>query len=273
MNSFHIKKFSGFIEEFDEKKLRESLILTGVGQKMASEVIQELMPKIKPGMSSTRVHNLAFSSLQKKSKIHAANYRIKRSILELGPSGYPFEILCSELFKAKGFATEVGIIVKGKHVSHEVDVIATRPDMTIMAECKFHNSKSHKNDIKTALYIHARSLDIKNNPDSRDFDKFAICTNTHFSGDAVTYANGVGMMLLSLNKDPEYSMIGNIIRYKVYPITCLRTIKKKVASILLERKIVVIKQLEENIDMLEELDYDEHDRFLVLKEIQKLRQQ
>ena len=271
MNSFHIKKFSGFVEEFDQKKLRDSLILTGVSQKVASEIVKELIPKIKPGMTTTRVHNLTFSSLQKKSKIHAANYSIKRSILDLGPSGYPFEILCSELFKAKGFETEVGVIVKGQYVSHEVDVIATRPDTTVMAECKFHNSKTHKNDIKTALYIYARSLDIKKNRKSRDFDKFAICTNTHFSKDAITYANGVGMVLLSLNKDPEHSMISNIARYKVYPITCLRSIKKKVAAILLERKIVVIKQLQDQIDVLEDLGYDEHDRYLVLKEIQQLR--
>jgi hypothetical protein len=267
-----IKKYSGLVEEFDENKLIESLMLTGVSKKIANDVVSEIIPKIKPGMTTNRVHTLAFNTLRKRSKVHAANYRIKRSILELGPSGYPFEILCSELFKAKGFETEVGVIVKCKHVKHEVDVIAVRPDMTIMAECKFHNSKSHKNDIKTALYIHARSLDIKNNKNSRDFDKFAICTNTHFSGDAVTYANGVGMILLSLNKDPQYSMIGNIIRYKVYPITCLKTLKKRVISMLLERKIVVIKQLEDHIEMLREFDYSDSDIRSVRKEIQRLRQ-
>ncbi len=271
MKKFYIKKYSGFVEEFDKKKLKDSLILTGVSKKIASEVIQELVPKIKPGMSTTRVHNLTFQSLQKKSKIHAANYRIKRSILELGPSGYPFEILCSELFKAKGFKTEVGVIIKGEFVSHEVDVVAIKPGCTIMAECKFHNFKKHKNDIKTALYIYARSLDIKNNKKSREFDQYAICTNTHFSKDAITYAKGVGMKLLSLNKDPECSMIGNIIKHKLYPITCLRTIKKKLIPILLERKIVVISHLEKHINVLEELNYDQHDKFLVLKEIQQLR--
>lgn len=271
MNNFYIKKFSGFLEEFDQKKLSESLALTGVSSKIVADVVQELIPKIKPGMTTTRVHNLAFSSLQKKSKVHAANYRIKRSILELGPSGYPFEILSSELFKSKGFKTEVGVIVKGEFVNHEVDVIATRPDKTIMAECKFHNSKRHKNDIKTALYVYARSQDIKNNTNSRDFDKFAICTNTHFSKDAITYANGVGMLLFSLNKDPEYSMIGNIIKYKIYPVTCLKTIKKKIVPALLDKKIVVIRQLEENIDILKSLDYDDHDCSLVLKEIKQLR--
>lgn len=272
MNSMQIKKYSGQKEEFDEAKLIESLKLTGVSHKIADEVVAEIMKKVRPDMTTNKVHTLAFNTLRKRSKVHAANYRIKRSILELGPSGYPFEILCSELFKAKGFDTRVGVIVAGEFVKHEVDVIATRPDTKVMVECKFHNSKSHKNDIKTALYIHARSLDIKHNKQSEDFDKFAICTNTHFSGDAVTYANGVGMILLSLNKDPKYSMIGNIIRYKVYPITCLKSLRKRVISMLLERKIVVIKQLEENIEMLREFDYSDSDIRTVRNEIQKLRQ-
>lgn len=267
----YLKKKSGQEEPFDRAKLEESLVLTGVSRGIVDEVLNKILPKVKSGMTTNRVHNLAFNYLRKRSKVHAANYRVKRSIQELGPTGYPFEILCGELFKAKGFEIEIGVMVNGQFVKHEIDVIATRPDITIMAECKFHNSRSHKNDIKTALYVYGRSLDIKNNPESRRFDKFAIMTNTHFSADAIKYAEGVGMLLYSLNKDPNYSMISNLIRYKLYPISCLKSLKKKVISILFERKIVVVKQLEKEIEILKEFNMTDAEIKSVLLEIGKLK--
>ena len=267
-----LKKINGRQEAFNRKKLRESLTLAGVDHELSNEIIEIVLPSIQDGMSTTRVHNLAFKELRKHSKVLAANYKVKRAILELGPTGFPFEILCSELFKSKGFKTTVGLDVEGEFVKHEVDIYAVRDDFKVMAECKFHNSKTKKNDIKTALYINSRALDIKANKKSLDFDKFAICTNTHFSKDAIRYAEGVGLELISLNKDPKYSMVDNIIEYKVYPITCLKTLKKKIVPILLEKGIVVIGQLVERIDILESLEYEQSDIVAVLHEIEYLDQ-
>lgn len=265
-----LKKINGRQEAFNRKKLRESLILAGVDHELSLKIIEVVLPSINDGMSTTRVHNLAFKELRKHSKLLAANYKVKRAILELGPTGFPFEILCSELFKSKGFKTTVGVTVDGAFVRHEVDIYAVKEDMKVMAECKFHNSKTKKNDIKTALYVNSRALDIKANKESLDFDKFAICTNTHFSLDAIRYAEGVGLELISLNKDPKYSMVDNIIEHKVYPITCLKTLKKKIVPILLDKGIVVISQLVEQIDFLEELEYDQAAINSVLHEIEWL---
>ena len=44
----------------------------------------------------------------------AANYDIKRAIYNLGPTGYPFEILCAQMLMAKGYETKVSVIKKGK---------------------------------------------------------------------------------------------------------------------------------------------------------------
>ena len=265
-----LKKITGKTEPFNRKKLRDSLFSAGLELTQTDTIIDEVMPKIECGMSTTRVHNMAFKVIRKESKVKAANYRVKRSIIELGPTGFPFENLCSELFKAKGFETEISLNVEGQFVKHEVDIYAKREDVRLMVECKFHNSREKKNDIKTVLYINSRAEDIRRNPNAPKFDKYAICTNTHFSKDALRYAEGMGIELISLNKDPKYSMVDAIIEHKVYPITCLKTIKKKTVAHLLKRNIVVISQLEKNIEVMKDYEYSPEEVQAILYEIKTL---
>jgi hypothetical protein len=265
-----LKKITGKTEPFNRKKLRDSLFCAGLEANQTDSIIEEVMPKIECGMSTTRVHNMAFKVIRKESKVMAANYRVKRSILELGPTGFPFETLCSELFKAKGFKTDVSLDVEGSLVKHEVDIYAEREDLKLMVECKFHNSREKKNDIKTVLYINSRAEDIRRNPNAPKFDKYAICTNTHFSKDALRYAEGMGIELISLNKDPKYSMVDAIIEHKVYPITCLKTIKKKTVGPLLKRNIVVISHLEKNLSVMKDYDYTDEEIGKISNEIRTL---
>ena len=88
-------------------------------------------------------------------------YKIKQALFELGPSGYPFEMFIGELLKYQGYDVQVGKIVKGLYVKHEVDVIAIKDNRTFMVECKFHSSGSKKSDVKVPLYIDSRFRDIE----------------------------------------------------------------------------------------------------------------
>lgn len=251
--NFWLQKRQNNVEKFDPKKLKRSLALSGASKDVCDDVYGHLESKLHNNISTKKLHNMAFRLLHKKSKVAAANYHIKRSIEELGPTGFPFELLCAQLLKMKGFDVRVGVIVEGQFVKHEVDVVGVRPDMTMMVECKYHNSRSHKNDVKTALYIYARSLDIKNNPRSMNFDKFMIITNTYFSKDAITYAEGMGLVLISMNHPREYNLMESIGHYKSYPITCLKSLKKSIAHELIKKKIIVIRQLKKRKKIL--LDY------------------
>ncbi len=272
MQDILIRKKRKIIEKFDEKKLRKSLTRSGATLSLCKKVLNEIRPLLTENITSTTLHNLSLKCLRKHSKVIAANYHIKRGIGQLGPSGYPFEILCSELLKMKGFKTQVGITVKGQFVSHEIDVYGKREDATFMAECKFHNSKSHRNDVKIPLYIHSRAMDVKNNPKSLDFDTFLILSNTCFSKDAIKYAEGVGLVLISMNHPQKDTFVDHIKRYKVYPITCLKSLRKADIHTLLDKKIVVIKQLQRRKEVMYEIGLDDTQVNEVLREIKLLRQ-
>lgn len=192
---------------------------------------------------------------------------MKQSLYALGPTGYPFEVLCSELFKAKGFKTSVSVTKRGKYVSHEVDVIATRADKVVYCECKFHSQKHHKNDIKIPLYVYARYLDLKSSNRGRDFS-YALLTNTCFSKDAIKYSKGVGLDLFSMNYPKKNTFIDLIKKYKVFPVTALHSLKVRSKKELLEKRIVVIKQIK--VSDLNEIGLNETEITKVLQEIKIL---
>lgn len=56
----------------------------------------------------------------------AIRYDLKRALMELGPSGYPFEKLISDLLRKFGYRTKTNLTLQGKCVSHEIDVIAEK---------------------------------------------------------------------------------------------------------------------------------------------------
>lgn len=270
MKNFVIRKRCQDYEPFDLVKLKESLKKSGASYSMCNDIIDEISPKLKDGTTSNQVFKLARQSLAKKSKVLAANYHLVRAIYELGPTGYPFEVLCAQMLAKKGFKTEVGKIIKGKYVSHEVDVVAKRDDVSLLCECKFHNKNTGKSHVKVPLYIHSRFLDILEEHGKSSYNAYAIFSNTTFSKDAIAYAEGVNIKLFSMNYPKKNTFVDHIIRYKIYPITCLKSLRKRDANYLLDKGIVVIKQLKENITMLAQRDVNNKEINAIQREINLL---
>jgi hypothetical protein len=239
---FNINKRGRFKEQFDVNKFKRSLKRSGLSKSLRDELIAKIDPKKACYKSTASLFRKTHKEIYKKSKKLAAHYNIKRSIFELGPTGYPFEILSAEILKTKGFKTQVSVVKQGQFVKHEVDVVAKRPDLTIFCECKFHRNQRFKNDIKLPLYIHSRYLDLKNSQNFGEI-QYAIMTNTNFSRDAINYSKGVGLLLFSLDYPSKGTFLDLMKRYKVYPVTILKNLKKREAAQLLQHNIVVIKHL------------------------------
>ncbi|MEX1099426.1 MAG: restriction endonuclease [Bacteriovoracaceae bacterium] len=254
-------------EKFSLEKYKKSIMAAGLDSEAAEKVVDEVSVDPSHYFSSAKVHQATYRALLKRSALVAANYNIVNAIYALGPSGFPFEILCAQMFQAKGFETQVGVIKKGEFINHEVDIIARRQDVNIFCEAKFHNRKMYKNDVKVPLYVYARYLDLKRgNPDD-DF-KYALISNTKFSLDAMTYAEGVGLTLISMNHPHKDTFIDHISRYKVYPVTILLSLKKGEKRRLLDQGVVTVKQLKR--EHLQEAGLQEDQIVKVMQEVKVL---
>lgn len=250
-----VEKASGNREEFSQMKLRRSLRLTGAKEELVDHVMELLQQVVVPGITTRKLQRKAFQILNREARQFATSYNLKKAIMSLGPSGFPFEKLVAAIFISQGYVTEVDKMFQGACVSHEIDVIATRENKRLLVECKYHNSFGKKCNVKVALYVYARSLDLKRNSKDREsaFDQFWLITNTKFTLDAIKYGECVGLQLLGWDYPAEKGMRELISLYQLYPITCLTTLKVRDKKELLQQNTVLCHELLESPDTLKSL--------------------
>ncbi|KKR71461.1 MAG: ATP-cone domain protein, partial [Candidatus Levybacteria bacterium GW2011_GWC2_40_7] len=91
------------------------------------------------GITTSDIYNHITDFLaQSKYPFAKSQYSLKRAIMDLGPTGYPFEDYVAEILKTQGFKTKTRSLLMGKCVTHEVDIIAEKGKEKLLVECKFH---------------------------------------------------------------------------------------------------------------------------------------
>lgn len=273
--SLIITKASGENVPFSDQKLRTSLQRSGADSETIDEVIKEVEAQLYEGITTKKIYQMAFGILKKSSRPVASKYKLKQAIMELGPSGYPFEKYVSEILKYQGFTVEVGKIVKGHCVNHEVDVIAEKEDQHFMIECKYHNQRGVICDVKIPLYIQARFKDVEKqwielHGHESKFHQGWVVTNTRFSQDAMQYGVCAGLHLIGWDFPKKGSLREQIDASGLYPITSLTTLTKSEKQRLLNNKIVLCKEIYSNPQLLSDAGVSDNRISTVLKDIQIL---
>jgi Restriction endonuclease len=253
MDTIQITKASGEKANFSDQKLRRSMNRSGADEKVIEEIVKEVESHLYEGMTTKKIYQLAFKLLKKKQKSAASKYKLKNAILEMGPSGFPFEKYVAELFKFQGYTVRVNQIMKGRCVDHEVDVMAERDRTMKIMECKFHNSQGTICDVKVPLYVHSRFKDISVLLDDNKKYEGWVVTNTRFSTDAVLYANCSGLQLLGWDFPDRQGLRDLIDQSSLYPITCLTTLTSKEKAAIMDAGLLVCKNLWERKNILDDL--------------------
>jgi hypothetical protein len=248
-----ITKASGHQVPYSSNKLEKSLRKAGVDNLTIKYVISEVEKELYPGITTRKIYKKAFSILKvKKLRPVAARYKLKEAIMELGPSGFPFERYIGEIFKYLGYKVKVGQIVQGHCVNHEVDVIAEDDTRILFIECKYHQSSGLSCDVKVPLYINSRFQDIekqsRKNPDNNKKEHQGwLVTNTKFTTDAIQYGNCSGLHLLGWDYPAKNNLRELIDQSGLHPLTALTTISRSDKQKLLFMKIVLCQEINENI--------------------------
>jgi hypothetical protein len=273
MALINVKKADGQVEAFSEKKLRKSLKSAGAKPASIEAVVTEIDRSFKGRTASTsQIYKKAFFALRKvEIPATAARYSLKRAVLDLGPSGFPFEYFLTEIFKTKGYKTETGTILTGGCGTHEVDVVAINDKEVIAVEAKFHNKLGFKTDMKVLLYVAARFEDLKKN----NFDhiqkpgmtgKGMIITNTDFTLNAISYAECSGVEAVSWAYPRKGNLHDMIEEAGLHPLTCLTTISDAHKKALLERGTVLCKMIQNDSEQLSKIGISKSRIPLVLEE-------
>ncbi|MDP2655251.1 MAG: restriction endonuclease [bacterium] len=253
-----IIKSDGTNEIFSPERLTKSLERSGASELTAKQITETITHTVAPGTSSKEIYTRAFSLLRREAKPVAARYALRRALLELGPSGHPFEDFISHLYRTEGWQVETRKIMKGKCVSHEVDFYASHKEQNefLAAELKYHNDAGYKTDLKIALYVKSRFDDIfacDESARSCPIDRGILVTNTKFTSEAIAYAECSGVELLGWGYPVDNSLFIRMSRAKVYPITTLTGLSRAEKFLLIERGVIAVDEIMNNRRFLDPL--------------------
>ena len=253
-----IKKYSGEYEAFDVNKLIKSLRRSRADEDIIQDIARKVQGQIEEGMTTKKIYQLAFKMLKSRSRVSASKYKLKKALMELGPTGFPFERFVSKLLTHEGFVTQVGVIVQGNCVQHETDVIAQQDNEHYMIECKYHSDQGRVCNVKVPLYIHSRFLDVekqwkRQKGHEAKIHKGGLYTNTRFTSDAIQYGKCVGLLLTSWDYPMDNGLKDRIDKSGLHPLTAITTLTKAEKTKLLDKGLVLCKELHENPKVLEQV--------------------
>ncbi|MDO8952523.1 MAG: ATP cone domain-containing protein [Draconibacterium sp.] len=272
--TIRVIKGNGEKVTFDPEKIRQALSFSGADEEVIDKITAQVESRIYDGISTKKIYQIAFDLLKRDSYRNAGRYSLKKAIMELGPTGYPFEVFVGKIFETMGYEVETGVIVQGKCIQHEVDVVGRKPGEMIMVECKFHSDSSTKSGVQVPLYIQSRFLDVKaawENLYGKDIRyRGGVVCNTRFSDDAMNYGKCAGLVLISWDYPAETGLKYWIDKTGLQPVTSLISLTKRDKQYLLEREIVLCSQLEENKEILKKMGMTDFQIRKILNEASNL---
>lgn len=246
MQPIIIIKADGSQAPFDYEKVLHSMQRAKVPGELQTKALKYVESNLHDGMTTGEIYHHLFDYLRKNNRPASIKYSLKKAIQDLGPSGFPFEKYVARIYEAQGYTTEVDVILKGECVEHEIDVIATREEEKIMTEVKFHNESGIHTDLKVALYVWARFMDVKEN---HAFTQAEIVTNTKLTETARNYAQCKNIKVLGWNY-PEVNALPNLIeQFHLHPITALSEFSHQEVENLIAAGFVLCRDLlERDVD-------------------------
>jgi hypothetical protein len=232
-------------EPFSFEKVYRSARNVGASKEVAIAIAKEIEREVFDGISTSQISDRIFELLFEKSPQSAIKFNLRKAILKLGPTGFPFEKFVSKIFEAEGFEVKTNQMIPGFCTDYEIDFLARKEKLILVGECKFHHVPGGRIDLQVALANYARFLDIERGRflDSRMNYKSILVTNTKFTEKAIKYSNCVGVELLGWKYPPERGLEKLIEKNKLYPITILPSINSQLAKILISERIVLVKDI------------------------------
>ncbi len=238
-----VVKGDGTKEVYNEDKIRTSATRVGVPVELQAEMLQHIRGRLFDGISTREIFAMVQEFLKHSPAPHLAmKYNLKAALAELGPSGYPFEKYLSLLLTDLGYHTQINQTLSGACVTHEVDILADKDNITYFIEAKFHKNASQRTDVRVALYIKARFDDLVKNW-NRGTAKAWLITNTRFSTDAIKYAECQGILLTSWGYPKGAGITDLVENTGLHPVTMIDLLSTNDKMRLLASGVVTCRQL------------------------------
>ncbi len=236
-------------ELFSRTKLYNSARRVGASHTAAKRVVEIIGKEVYPGIETREIFERIKSLLSHEAPKSAIRFSLKKAMMELGPSGFPFEKYIGEIFSRWRFKVMLNQHLAGHCLNYEIDFLAKSRDSFYVGECKYRNLPEGLVSPAIVLANYARFLDLKRGkffarPEFKKIKlKNILVTNTKFSKNAIKFAKCVGIDLLGWRYPKTGGLEYFIESQNLYPITILSSLTRDLAGIFVARRIMLVEDI------------------------------
>ena len=244
--SVFVTKADGTRQLFDGEKVVRTCLRMGASRKIADEVVERVEKRLYDGIPTSKILQMTFRLLRsyKPAIRHLLDLRRGLSLMDSKPE---FEVFVQVLLANSGFEVSPNRIVPGKCVEHEVDAIAKKGGVTYFVEAKHHVNYHTPTGLDESRIARAILEDVSEGFQcgtcDLKIDRAMIVTNTRYSPHARRYGKCRNILQIGWSSPANLSLQSMIEENNLYPISCLRGLKRATKSKLVNSGIVLMKQL------------------------------
>jgi hypothetical protein len=239
-----VTKADGSRQIFNKEKVVQTCLRMGASPQAAREVAEKVERRLYDGIPTRAVLKmiLRFMRSQQPGVGHLYDLKLGLSLMSPRPE---FELFVQVLLAHQGFQVEANQILKGRCVEHEVDALATKDGITYFVEAKHHFSYHALTGLDESRIARAVLEDVSENYTSGGLrvDRAMIITNTRYSTHAAQYGRCKNILQVGWSSPENFGLQKMIEDKKLYPLSCLKSLKSDMRSRLVNSGFVLIKQL------------------------------
>ena len=242
----HVTKADGTRQLFEREKVIRTCLRMGANRKTAEEIVDKVEKRLYDGIPTRKVLQLTLRLLRgyKPALRHFLDLRRGLSLMNSKPE---FEVFVQVLLANSGFKVSPNMILAGKCVEHEVDAIAKKDGVTFFVEAKHHINYHTLTGLDESRIARAILEDVTEGFElgscSVKIDKAMIVTNTRYSEHARRYGKCRDIVQIGWNSPVGLSLQSMIEENNLYPTSCIRGLKRETRTKLVNKRILLKKQL------------------------------
>ncbi len=249
-----VTKASGSKQPFSREKVEKTCLRMGASNRVAHEVAQRIERNLYDGISTDQILQMIFRFMRKSKPSVRYLFDLRKGI-SLMDSKPEFEIFVRALLEHSGFEVSPNQILIGKCVEHEVDAMASRKGETFFVEAKHHVGYHTLTGLDESRIARAILEDVTEGyllgRSNVKIDGAIIVTNTRYSEHAKRYGECRNIVQIGWDTPLDDNLQSMIEKNKLYPLSCLKSLKHHYRMKLVNSGVVIMKQLfEEEISKL-----------------------
>ena len=269
----YVTKADGSKQPFDKQKIINTCLRLQATLEQAQSIADKIEARAYDGIPTKKILQMIFLYMKKYRPAIVYQIDLRQAIAMLR-SKPDFEIFAAKLFEAMGYVVETNLIIQGRCVEHEIDVVARKEEEVILVEVKHHVNHHTYSGLDVFLQLNSTLEDLREGyeigKNNFRFTKAILICNTKVSEHAKRYALCKGLEFIAWKFPPEKGLERIIEEYKLYPITFLKEIERNEAYKLADVDVVIVKQLLDDVEKISRKSGIGKNRILQLQKAAKI---